>query len=160
LQEALDIHVLRDLEDLIIDAMYQDVVRGKLDQQQGMFEVEWAMGRDMKTEEIQGLLIALNNWSRMAGALLESMDKKIKKIKVEQAEGDSLRTKNNAILRERIKEVSERIQPPTANRTARKGRIGEPSAGSLGDAMDVDDRGIPGLSPRNAGSASSSLRIQ
>jgi len=156
LQEALDIHVIRDLEDLIIDAMYQDVIRGKLDQQRSTFEVEWTMGRDMKAEEVQNLLAALGNWSRMTGALLEAMDKKIKKIKVEQAETDSLRNKNNATLRENVKEISEKIQPTTAQRSARKGRPGE-SIGGFNDPMDIDERGITsGPGTRGPGSASTS----
>jgi COP9 signalosome complex subunit 7 len=157
LQESLDIHVIRDLEDLIIDAMYQDVVRGKLDQQRSTFAVEWSMGRDTRTEDIQGILEALNNWGRMTGALLESMDNKIKKIKDEQAESESLRNKHNVILRENVKEVSEKIQTPTSNRSTRKGRNGE---SLFGDAMDIDERAVPGSGPRHASSTPSGSRIQ
>jgi len=160
LQETLDIHIIRDLEDLIIDAMYQDLIRGKLDQQQSIFEVEWSMGRDVKTEEVKDILAALSNWSRMTGALLESMDKKIKKIKEEQLENDNLRIRQNVLLRENIKEVSEKVQPPTANRTGRKGRVGEAIPGLYGDVMEIDDRGGLMPSPRAFGQGSSSSRLQ
>jgi len=158
LQETLDIHVIRDLEDLIIDAMYQDVIRGKLDQQQSTFEVEWSMGRDVKSDEVKDILAALNNWSRMTGALLQSMDKKIKKIKEEQTENDTLQKKQNTLLRDNIKEVSEKIQPPGQTRPPRsKGRAGE---GSFTDAMEIDDRGGLLSGARALGQGSSGSKPQ
>src|SRR6202012_5142873 len=102
--------VIRDLEDLIIDAMYQDVIRGKLDQQRETFEVEWSMGRDVRPEDMQELLAALNNCNRFIGALWVSMDNRIRKIKEEQAESERLKSKQNVILRDHIKEISEKIQ--------------------------------------------------
>jgi hypothetical protein len=159
LQMTLDIHVIRDLEDLIIDAMYQDVIRGKLDQQRSTFEVEWSMGRDVKSEGVNDILVALNNWSRMTGALLESMDRKIKKIKDEQVDNDTQRTKQNALLRETIKEISEKSQPSAANRSGRKGRD---AMGTFGDAMEIDDRGVLTSGPRGSGQGqgASSSRLQ
>lgn len=157
LQEALDIHVLRDLEDLIIDAMYQDVIRGRLDQRQSTFEVEWSMGRDMQKEDVQALLDQLHNWSKMTGALLESMDKKIKKIKDEQSQGENLRARQNLMLREHVREISEKIIPSAGNRAFRKATRGETAI----DEMDVDDRsGVLGLTllKKSAGPSSSTAR--
>lgn len=53
---------VRELEDLIIDAIYQDIVRGKLDQKQQQFEVEFTMGRDLREGQLQQLLLSLQAW--------------------------------------------------------------------------------------------------
>jgi COP9 signalosome complex subunit 7 len=53
---------VRELEDLIIDAIYQDIVRGKLDQKQQQFEVEFTMGRDLREGQLQQLLLSLQTW--------------------------------------------------------------------------------------------------
>jgi COP9 signalosome complex subunit 7 len=51
------------LEDLIIDAIYADIVRGKLDQKQQQFEVQYTMGRDLRPGQLEELLEALQDWS-------------------------------------------------------------------------------------------------
>ena len=53
---------IRDLEDLIIDAIYQEVIIGKLDQKEQQFDVEYTMGRDVEASTIEGMLVALQNW--------------------------------------------------------------------------------------------------
>ena len=53
---------IRDLEDLIIDAIYLDILRGKLDQKEQQLEVEYTMGRDLELGGIGEILAALNNW--------------------------------------------------------------------------------------------------
>jgi COP9 signalosome complex subunit 7 len=58
----LDMGSVRELEDLIIDAIYQDIVRGKLDQKAQQFEVEFTMGRDLREGQLQQLLTSLQAW--------------------------------------------------------------------------------------------------
>jgi COP9 signalosome complex subunit 7 len=58
----LEIATIRELEDLIIDAIYQDIVRGKLDQKEQQFEVELTMGRDLQVSQLPALLTELKNW--------------------------------------------------------------------------------------------------
>ena len=53
---------IRELEDLIIDAIYLDVLRGKLDQNKAQFEVEYTMGRDLEAGKLENVLVALQNW--------------------------------------------------------------------------------------------------
>jgi len=53
---------VRELEDLIIDAIYQDILRGKLDQKEQQLEVEYTMGRDVEPAKVEELLAALQNW--------------------------------------------------------------------------------------------------
>jgi COP9 signalosome complex subunit 7 len=53
---------IRELEDLIIDAIYQDVITGKLDQKEQQFEVEYIIGRDLEPGKIESILVALKTW--------------------------------------------------------------------------------------------------
>jgi len=53
---------VRELEDLIIDAIYLDILRGKLDQKEGQLEVEYTMGRDLEPGKLENILLALQNW--------------------------------------------------------------------------------------------------
>jgi COP9 signalosome complex subunit 7 len=53
---------IRDLEDLIIDAIYLDILRGKLDQKEQQLEIEYTMGRDLEPGKIENVLAALKNW--------------------------------------------------------------------------------------------------
>lgn len=48
LQKELRLDGIRELEDLIIEGTNCNVMRGKLDQKSSHFEVDWAMGRDIK----------------------------------------------------------------------------------------------------------------
>lgn len=62
LKSALDLASMRELEDVIIDAIYMDIIRGKLDQQKQEFQVEWVMGRDLSPGAIESILKGLQEW--------------------------------------------------------------------------------------------------
>jgi len=49
-------------QDLIIDAIYADIIRGKLDQKNQQLEVDFAIGRDIQPEHIQEISKVLDNW--------------------------------------------------------------------------------------------------
>lgn len=53
---------IRDLEDLIIDAIYLDILRGKLDQKEQQLEIEYTMGRDLEPGKAEAVLAALKAW--------------------------------------------------------------------------------------------------
>lgn len=53
---------VRELEDLIIDAIYLDILRGKLDQKEAQLEVEYTMGRDLEPGRLESVLAALKDW--------------------------------------------------------------------------------------------------
>ena len=48
MQKELRLEGIRELEDLIIEGTNCNVMRGKLDQKSSHFEVDWAMGRDIR----------------------------------------------------------------------------------------------------------------
>jgi len=50
-------------QDLVIDAIYADIIRGKLDQKHQQLEVDFAIGRDIQPEHIQEISKVLDSWS-------------------------------------------------------------------------------------------------
>jgi len=77
LQAQLEIPGIRDIEDLIIDAIYTGIVQGKLDQKSQQFEAEFAMGRDLKPESIEAMISLLQNWSVQSDGLLKTIKENI-----------------------------------------------------------------------------------
>lgn len=53
---------MRELEDLIIDAIYLDLLHGKLDQKEEQLEVSYTMGRDLEPGKLEQVLAALRDW--------------------------------------------------------------------------------------------------
>jgi len=80
LLKALDMPTIRELEDLIIDAIYLDILRGKLDQKEQQLEVEYTMGRDLEPGKLEEVLAALQNWANTTTAVLSTLDLKIHQI--------------------------------------------------------------------------------
>ncbi|KAI7861297.1 hypothetical protein BDF14DRAFT_1720822 [Spinellus fusiger] len=77
LKEYLDIPTTRELEDLIIDAFYNNVLRGKLDQRQQQLQVEGAMGRDQPIDKIRYSVQLLNAYSYSTSKLAHDLDKMV-----------------------------------------------------------------------------------
>ncbi|EJT98888.1 hypothetical protein DACRYDRAFT_82679 [Dacryopinax primogenitus] len=80
LLQYLDLSSIRELEDLVIDAIYANVVRGKLDQKEQRFEVEYTMGRDVPPEQMGKLLESLQLWSQRTTQVLSALDNRITSI--------------------------------------------------------------------------------
>ncbi|KAG8765706.1 hypothetical protein FRC12_007353 [Ceratobasidium sp. 428] len=82
----LDIASVRQLEDLIIDAMYQDVLKGKLDQKEGRLEIEYTIGRDLEPNQasLEQLLSKLQDWSNRTSTVIQSLDLQIQEIEKDE----------------------------------------------------------------------------
>ncbi len=48
LRAELDVDSLRELEDLVLDTVYQGLIDAKIDQAQKKIIVDWAIGRDVR----------------------------------------------------------------------------------------------------------------
>ncbi|EGF83369.1 hypothetical protein BATDEDRAFT_34145 [Batrachochytrium dendrobatidis JAM81] len=78
---ALGMSNVRELEDLIIDAIYQNVISGKLDQKKSILSVEYSMGRDVKPEQTALVLKTLQQWLQTSKEILSHTDRTIQNIK-------------------------------------------------------------------------------
>jgi len=130
LLKALDMPSIRELEDLIIDAIYLDVLRGKLDQSKELFEVEYTMGRDLEPGGLENILVALQNWAATTSSVLLTLDSKIENIAARTAAKRAGQEEHDKTLQAVLKEVTDRKDKSGY----RKGTIDRDNM-----LMDVDD---------------------
>lgn len=74
LMDALDVSSVRALEDLVISCVYNGLVRGKLNQREGKFTVQWVMGRDLRPGELEEIMQKLKGWRESCQKLVEALD--------------------------------------------------------------------------------------
>lgn len=79
LLKELDLKNLRELEDLIIDVIYADIVRGKLDQKNNQLEVDYTIGRDIKPANVDIIISVLQEWSDSCETVLNNIENQILK---------------------------------------------------------------------------------
>jgi COP9 signalosome complex subunit 7 len=73
----LDISSVRELEDLLIECIYQGVVRGKLDQKHNQLEVDFAIGRDIRPGQVDQMMGILANWVHRSEVLLAAIMERV-----------------------------------------------------------------------------------
>lgn len=74
LQAALDVSSARELEDLIIECVYQNLIVGKMDQEGRCLIVESCACRDVREQDIDYIIAALGSWQESAQTMLQSLD--------------------------------------------------------------------------------------
>lgn len=62
LMRQLDIQDLRELEDLMIDCIYNELLSGKLDQMNQQFHALNTFGRDPRPSDIDSMIGKLEAW--------------------------------------------------------------------------------------------------
>eukprot|EP01111_Echinosteliopsis_oligospora_P014263 TRINITY_DN533_c0_g1_i1.p1 TRINITY_DN533_c0_g1~~TRINITY_DN533_c0_g1_i1.p1 ORF type:complete len:270 (-),score=74.27 TRINITY_DN533_c0_g1_i1:73-882(-) len=77
LLQQLEITNLRALEDLIIESIYQGVIRGKLDQRCQQLEVDFAIGRDIRPGQVEEMIKILAAWAKRSDSLLATINDKM-----------------------------------------------------------------------------------
>ncbi|CAI6347664.1 unnamed protein product [Macrosiphum euphorbiae] len=77
LLKELDVDNVRDLEDLIIEAIYSNVVSGELDQQSDYLEVDWTVGRDVGSNDIDNMIGTLQQWCDSCENVLSTVQARI-----------------------------------------------------------------------------------
>lgn len=77
LMAELDVPDVRTLEDMVIECFYAGVVKGKLDQRARAVEVTFAMGRDVRPEQVEELIASLEEWRRGCDAASAALSSKL-----------------------------------------------------------------------------------
>lgn len=94
----LDIKNVRDLEDLIIEAIYADIIHGKLDQRNSQLEVDYAIGRDIQWNDIGNISATLREWCDSCETVLSCIEKQIERANLEKAR----RTKHKETIEQEV----------------------------------------------------------
>jgi len=142
LLKTLEVSSVRELEDLIIDAIYLDLLRGKLDQKEEQLEVSYTMGRDLEPGKLEQVLAALNDWAATTSSVLATLDDKINTIAADVAAAKAKEQENERILQANLKEAHEKQKDKSLGGGAMANRRGGASF-IMGDrenmSMDVDE---------------------
>ncbi|XP_009573725.1 PREDICTED: COP9 signalosome complex subunit 7b isoform X2 [Fulmarus glacialis] len=77
LLKDLDMRNLRELEDLIIEAVYTDIIQGKLDQRNQVLEVDFCIGRDIQKKDIRNIVKTLQEWCDGCEAVLLGIEQQV-----------------------------------------------------------------------------------
>lgn len=89
---ALELSSIRQLEDLIIEALYSDLLQARINQKRQVLEVDSVVGRDVKTgssssvpfgqeKTVAALIQSLTVWYDRVGSTLSELDYHIQGIK-------------------------------------------------------------------------------
>ncbi|XP_028665748.1 COP9 signalosome complex subunit 7a [Erpetoichthys calabaricus] len=77
LLKELEMKNVRQLEDLLIEAVYADIIQGKLDQRNQQVEVDCSMGRDLRRGELAGISQTLQEWCSGCEAVLAGIEEQV-----------------------------------------------------------------------------------
>jgi len=98
----LEIKDVRELEDLIIDTIYLELVRGRLDQKSQVFHVEFAIGRDIGPTDVVTMIQTIQTWMAASNTVVKALDQNIEKAKKAQEEAkkdeEELAKQRNGVL--------------------------------------------------------------
>ncbi|KZT24656.1 hypothetical protein NEOLEDRAFT_1066949 [Neolentinus lepideus HHB14362 ss-1] len=140
LLQALDMPTIRELEDLIIDAIYMDMIRGKLDQKEQQFEVEYTMGRDLEPGKVEGILAALSSWASTTASVLATLDNKLASLSSRAAAKAAEDEEYDKTVQTILKEVSDKQkESKAAGKKPPLGMLERSNAANVMDSMDVDE---------------------
>ncbi|KAF8139797.1 hypothetical protein EV363DRAFT_1392722 [Boletus edulis] len=140
LLDELQVETIRELEDLIIDAIYLDVLRGKLDQKEQQLEIEYTMGRDLEPGKLEKLLEALQSWATTTATVLSELDQKLMEAGTYSAAVQLANEQHEKVYQANLKAVQERQKDGKGG--TRRGQFSQNSV----DSMDIDE--LPSDGPK------------
>lgn len=93
LKEKLGLENLREVEDLIIEAVYAHIIKGKLNQKEQRLEVDFVIGRDIQPQMVDNIIDILSSWREKCESAMSSLEAQItrgndaKELKLNQKKG-------------------------------------------------------------------------
>lgn len=110
LLQKLGLDNIRQLEDIIIDIIYSNVIQGTMDQLNNRLEVDQTIGRDVRDEDFANITEALTGWCRNCDNILNNMEHQMSsanRVKDEYSIASTLLDGKIANIRKNNKNVSE-----------------------------------------------------
>lgn len=77
LLDALALRNMRQLEDLVIEAVYANVLRGSLDQRNQLLEVDYSIGQDIQRQDLSAIARTLQEWCVGCEVVLSSIEEQV-----------------------------------------------------------------------------------
>lgn len=105
LHSSLDVTSVRDLEDIIIECINDQLVRGTLDQRNNTFHINFSFSRDIRPGQIVDLIENLDDWLNSSDTLIETMGKQINEVvRVKEKENERIEA-----LHEKLEQSKKRV---------------------------------------------------
>ncbi|KAH7923768.1 hypothetical protein BV22DRAFT_1092256 [Leucogyrophana mollusca] len=149
LLQELQMPTIRELEDLIIDAIYLDILRGKLDQKEQQLEIEYTMGRDLEPGKAESVLVALQNWAATTSSVLAALDQELETVASHETAVRMDLEDHERLYTTTLKDVMERNKDAKSSTR----RLGASLSNALGpnslDNMDIDDPAVENVKSKN-----------
>ncbi|KAL1739319.1 hypothetical protein HDZ31DRAFT_69060 [Schizophyllum fasciatum] len=136
---AVDAPSVRALEDIVIDAVYQGLLEATLDQQRGVVEVVYTVGRDVRPDALPDLLAGLQAWSSTTASVLSALDERLAAAAQSRQEARADRDAWEADVQVAMKDIQEKRDKKKTGRGPFPPTLAD-SENSPADAMDVDER--------------------
>lgn len=111
LLHEMDIKNVRDLEDLIIEAIYADIIHGKLDQKNKQLEVDYAIGRDIRKGNVSEIVGTLQEWCDSCETILACLENQIHRANTEKQK----RLKHKEVIETEITNLKKLIKVQAGN---------------------------------------------
>lgn len=134
LMQELDLSNVRELEDIVIETIYAGLVDGRLDQANGVLKVNSAVARDVRQDEVAGMIEKLRNWGANVETLITALETNMGRVHAAREEETKLRA-----------DVTKAMEDAKSNR----------APGAPGGKKDSQKRGASGTA--SSSSASSSM---
>ncbi|CAD6889994.1 unnamed protein product [Tilletia caries] len=137
---------VRELEDIIIESLYAGVLSGKLNQKLRRFEVEAALGRDVRgAQELGDIANSLQTWSNSAELVLNHLSQRIVDARSTARRTAEQKTAHEAEITRVLYQLYDHALG--SRRTVERHAVSRVAGGGEdGDIMDIDADGAEGSS--------------
>lgn len=102
LSQTLHFSSVREIEDFLIDSIYQGLFKGKLNHSQKLFEVDEVFGRDIQSKDIERMIGTLQAWQSNSVETIDKIDQKIKIASEQQQISAKRKTALEKLINEKI----------------------------------------------------------
>ncbi|KAH9920305.1 uncharacterized protein B0H18DRAFT_1024747 [Fomitopsis serialis] len=103
---------------LVSLAMESRIIRGKLDQKEQQFDVEYTVGRDVEPGKIESLLASLKNWAETTSAVMTTLDERLAALTQEAAQTKAKQDAYDQRYQTTLKEVLDKQKEAKAKQRA------------------------------------------
>eukprot|EP00126_Sphaerothecum_destruens_P004581 Sdes_comp18270_c0_seq2m7909 len=117
---ALGVNNIRNLEDLIIEAIYSDVIIAKLDQKNQLLLVEYSQSRDLKHGRLETMIGVVTSWADVCQKAMHNLHQNCEYIRAEKRIHESEHRKMETTIASIQSKLEKEIVSP--NRQPRNSR--------------------------------------
>ena len=133
LMKDLELETVRELEDLIIDCIYNELISGQLDQLKQQFHVVSCYGRDLRPQDIGLALSKLEAWDLQLQEAQKFIESRIvSDCNTNVKSNYERQVKEQGDVEKRRKEVLDEMTNPKFGKQASRGGEGISSVGGIG----------------------------